>query len=126
MLLTDDGWLIADSARLWEVAVELGVVEPGRGPAQGYQHPFAEPLGTRRVLEQIGLERVEQYGVLSGAEPGEALLEGMSRLWELDGLDVRDLAGALAEGGPFAHLLRFSLTGRDGEGGAGYSIALVG
>ena len=89
-------------------------------------HPFATPLGTRRVIERIGFDRAEQFGTLTDTEPGEALLEGLGRLWGLDGLDAGDLAGALAEGGPFAHLLRFSHSGPEGQDAGGYSITVIG
>lgn len=126
MFLTDTGWLVADSGRLWDVAVELGVVERGR--EKGSEHPFATPLGTRRVIERIGLDRAEQFGILTDTdtEPGEALLEGLGRLWGLDGLAAGDLAGALAEGRPFAHLLRFSHLGPKGQDAGGYSITVIG
>ena len=124
MFLTEAGWLVADSGRLWAVAVELGVVE--RGGEQGREHPFAPPLGTRRVIDEIGLERVDQFGILTGAEPGEALLEGLARLWDVNDVGASDLAGALAEGGPFAHLLRFSHTEPEGDDTGGYSLTVVG
>lgn len=130
MLLTDQGWLVADSARLWNVAVELGVVErgrPGRDAQSG--HPFARPLGSRRVIERViervGVDQVEQIGVLSRAEPGEALVEGLSRLWYLDDLDARGLARAIADGGPFAHLLRFAHTDPERQEPGGYSVTVV-
>ena len=127
MFRTDRGWLVADSARLWDVAVELGVVErvrPGRDRQR--VHPFARPLGTRRLIEKVGPERFEQLGVLSDAEPGDALLEGLSRLWNLDGLDAQGIARALAEGGPHAHLLRFSHTDAERQESGGYSVTVVG
>ncbi|MDQ2796173.1 MAG: hypothetical protein M3Y06_03280 [Actinomycetota bacterium] len=77
-------------------------------------------------MEQVGLDRADQFGIISDGEPGEALLEGLGRLWGLDGLDARDLARALAEGGPFAHLLRFSHSGPEGEPIGGYSITSIG
>lgn len=130
MFLTETGWLVADSARLWDVAVELGIVERSvlaRGRAEGREHPFASPLETRRTIEQIGLDRIEAFAIVTGADdPGEALLEGLTRLWGLDGLDARELAGVLAEGGPFAHLLRFSHSGPEGEDTGGYSIIVIG
>jgi len=128
MFRADGGWLVADSARVWDVAVELGIVERDarrRRGEQGGEHPFAAPLGTRRVIEAIGLDRGEQLGVVVGGDPGEALLEGLSRLWDLEGLGAHDLARALAGGGPFAHLLRFSHTGPE-EASGGYSITVVG
>lgn len=124
MFLTDQGWLVADSGRLWEVAVELGVVDPRRQEGSG--HPFATPLGTRQVVEQLGTDRVEAFGVLVGAEPGDALLEGLARLWDVDGLDARSLAGALTEEGGFAHLLRFSHSEPGLEAVGGYSLVVVG
>lgn len=124
MFCTDRGWLVADSGRLWDVAVELGVVRRGRDRAA--EHPFAQPLATRMLIERIGLDRAEQFGLITDAEPGEALLEGLASLWSLDGLDARDLAGAVAEGGPFAHLLRFSHTEPEGREAGGYSITVVG
>jgi hypothetical protein len=124
MFRTDAGWLVADSRRLWDVATELGIVERERG--QKSEHPFATPLGTRRIIERIGLDRADQFGILTGAEPGEALLEGLNRLWELRSHDAQDLAGALAEGGRFAHLLRFSHTGPEAEDTGGYSITVIG
>lgn len=112
MFLTDKGWLVADSARAWSLAVELGVVE--RGGEKGGGHPFGMPLGSRqvieRVIERVGFDGVGKVGVLTSGDPGEALLEGLGRLWGLDGLAATDLAAALTDGGPFAHLLRFSHT----------------
>ncbi len=127
MFLTDDGWLVADSARVWDLAVELGLVEPDREEREeDADHPFAQPLGTRRIVEQLGTDRAEQLGVLSAGDPGEALLEGMSRLWDLDVLEAGPLAQALAGGGPSAHLLRFSLTDPDTEDSGGYSVTVIG
>ena len=123
MFFTDAGWLVADSGRLWELAVELGIVERDQG--RGSEHPFAPPLATRRVIERIGLERTERFGIVTGGDPGEALLEGLSRLWGTNGLDARDLAGALVDGGPFAHLLRFSHTGSQVSDIGGYSITVI-
>lgn len=129
MLWTDAGWLVADSARVWELAVELGVVRPrsrGRGEPGKGQHPFEAPLGTRRVIEKIGLDRAKELGVIVDTDPGEALLAGVGRLWDLNGLDAQDITGALTEGGPFAHLLRFSHTEPDGGDSGGYSVTVIG
>ncbi|MGI3780120.1 MAG: hypothetical protein ACRYG2_05010, partial [Janthinobacterium lividum] len=124
MFLTDAGWLVVDSALLWDLAVELGVV--GRGRYEGVEHPFATPLGARRLVERIGLDRAERLGILIAGDPGEALVVGLARLWDLGDLGPRALAGALAEGGPWAHLLRFSHTGTEVEDAGGYSIAVIG
>ncbi|MDQ2755102.1 MAG: hypothetical protein M3Y71_00815 [Actinomycetota bacterium] len=128
MLATPQGWLVADSARLYDVAAQLGVVE--HDGEKGGEQPFETPTGTRQVLERVlergGLDGVERFGVVSDRDPGEALLEGLGRLWDLDGLDARDLARALVEGGPFAHLLRFSHTDPEREESGGYSLAVIG
>lgn len=144
MFLTERGWFVADSARLWTLALELGVVErgsvrPGRvkpgpvgrgtvggGRRKGQRHPFATPLGTRRLIEKIGLERAEQVGIVLDGDPGEVLLEGLVRLWDVGGLDARDLAGSLTEGGPFAHLLRFAHTDPETRESGGYSLTVIG
>ncbi|WP_426303132.1 hypothetical protein [Arthrobacter sp. R-11] len=89
-------------------------------------HPFATPLGSRRVIEQIGLDRAGQFGILTNAEPGEALFIALTRLWGLDSLEARNLAGALAEGGPFAHLVRYSHTEPEGKDSGGYSVTVIG
>jgi hypothetical protein len=124
MFLTRNGWLVADSARVWAVALELGIVADDQ--AAGRPHPFATPLGTRRVIERIGIERAEAYGVILDGEPGEALVEGMVRLWQLDGLDAHGLAAALVEGGRFAHLLRFAHTDPERRESGGYSVTVIG
>ena len=59
------------------------------------------------------------------ADPGEALVEGLERLLEIGGLTTRDLATALAEGGPYAYLLRFSHTDPERNDAAGYSVTLL-
>lgn len=120
MFRTEKGWLVADSARLWKVALELGIAkdDPER-------HPFATPLGTRRVIERIGLDRSQGFGVLIEGHPGEALVEGIARLWQLDGLDARGLAVALAGGTRYAHLLRFAHTEPEREESGGYSLVVL-
>ena len=127
MILTDKGWLVADSARLWEVAVELGVVE--RGGGKEGPHPFADPLGTRRVIERV-IGRDRARGVESSRhrrrDPGRGAARGAGRLWDLRGLGAADLAAALAEGGPFAHLLRFTHTDPERQESGGYSVTVVG
>ncbi|MFH8248801.1 hypothetical protein ACH3VR_00355 [Microbacterium sp. B2969] len=166
MFLTDRGWLVADSARVWALAVELGLVRhedrpgvagrlgahdrlaghdrPGAlnppsaagrlgrqdlGAALGDRaapHPFATPLATRRLIERMGPDRFDKLGVVVKGEPGEALLEGMQQLWGLKGLSAHDLAAALADGGPWAHLLRFAHTDPERKDAGGYSVTVVG
>jgi len=124
MFRTAKGWLVADSARLWALALQLGIVDGGG--REGKPHPFATPLGTRRIIEKIGLDRAEAFGIILEADPGEALLEGLVRLWHLDGLDARDLAAALAEGPRLAHLLRFVHTDPERYNSGGYSVTVTG
>jgi hypothetical protein len=123
MFGTPKGWLVADSGRLWALALQLGIVE--EAVLKGRMHPFATPLGTRRIIERVGLDRVEAFGVIVEAEPGEALLEGLARLWHLEGLDAGDLAAALAEGAGLAHLLRFAHTDPERNDVGGYSVTVI-
>ncbi len=124
MFATAKGWIVADSERVWRTALELGLVESGR--QRPGTHPFASPLGSRRVIERIGLDRAEKVGVVIDAEPGEALVEGLVRLWDLSGLEARDLAASLAEGGPYAHLLELVHTDPEREQVGGYGLTLIG
>lgn len=122
MYLTDRGWLVADSARVWAAGVEFGIVARGRAPRQ---HPFATPLGTRRVIEKIGLERAELFGVVVDADPADALLKGMRALWGLREFSAAGLASTLAES-PAAHLLRFAHHDPEFREDGGYSLLVVG
>ncbi len=124
MFWTEQGWLVADSARVWATAAELGIAKDGH--AEQDQHPFAAPLGTRRIIERIGVERAELFGVILDTEPGEALAEGLTRLWDLEGLDAHDLAGALANGPQSAHLLRITHTDPERNDSGGYSVTVIG
>ena len=124
MFGTERGWLVADSARVWKVAVELGVIRDRRRPGAG--HPFATPLGSRRIIERIGVDRADAYGVLLDGDPGEALIEGLARLWLLGGLSGRDLATALADDPHSVHLLRLTYTDREREEAGGYSLTVTG
>jgi len=123
MFLSEKGWVVADSAKVWEAAVELGVVKDLEAP-EG-QHPFATPLTTRRVIERIGIGRATTLGVVLEGEPGPALVEGLVHLWDLGGLDAGDLAAALGGRGHAAHLLRLVHTDREGMDTGGYSITLI-
>jgi hypothetical protein len=123
MFGTPKGWLVADSGRLWALALQLRIVE--EVGVKGKAHPFATPLGTRRIIERVGLDRVEAFGVIVDAEPGEALLEGLARLWHLEGLDANNLANALSEGTGLAHLLRFAHTDPERNDAGGYSVTVI-
>ncbi len=127
MFQTDKGWLVADSARVWATAVELGMVKAraieGRA---AHGHPFATPLATRRLIEKMGPDRFDKLGVVLDGDPGEALIEGMMKLWDAGGLTANDLAAALAEGGPYAHLLRFEHSDPERQDAGGYSVTIVG
>lgn len=123
MFATDKGWLVADSARVWATAVELGLV---RDHPEDQGHPFAKPLGTRRIIERIGVERAERFGVVVDGEPGAALADGLLKLWDLPGLDAQDLAVALAGEARVAHLLRFTHTDPERHDVGGYSLTVFG
>ncbi|MGV8910821.1 MAG: hypothetical protein ACOH1Y_17740 [Propionicimonas sp.] len=123
MFATDKGWLVADSARLWATALELGVV---RDHPDDQGHPFDKALGTRRVIERIGIERSERFGVVLDGEPGAALADGLLKLWDLSGLDAHDLAVALAGDARVAHLLRFTHTDPERNDVGGYSVTVLG
>jgi hypothetical protein len=122
MYLTDRGWLVADSARVWAAGVEYGIVARVRAPRQ---HPFATPLGTRRVIEKIGLERAEMFGVVVDADPADALIKGMRALWGLREFSAAGVASALAES-PAAHLLRFAHHDPELREDGDYSLLVVG
>ena len=126
MFLTDKGWLVADSARVWNAALEMGVVrKPGTSKRP---HPLATPLATRQIIERIGVERAELFGVVVDAGPGEALVEGLVQLWDLTDLDAVSLAAALGGRRGAAHLLRLVHTDGQDEGAdsGGYSVTVIG
>ncbi len=89
-------------------------------------HPFATPNGSRRLIEKLGPKFYEEIGVVIDGEPGEALLEGLMRLWDLQGLDAVDLARAIAGDKPAAHLLRFAHFDPELQEAGGYSLTLIG
>jgi hypothetical protein len=117
------GWLIADSARVWATAVELGLVKPVEN---GAPHPFATPLVTRRLIQRLGADRFDKLGVTLDTEPADALVEGLMQLWGVEELTAGGLAGALVEGGPYAHLLRLVHTDPERKESGGYSPIIVG
>ncbi len=130
---TERGIVVADSDRLWNLAVKLGVVERMRHhdehPVRG-EHPLARPLGARRVLEAIGPDRWEAVGVVVDSSPEEALLMGLTKLWDLPDFSGASLAAALGEGSG-AHLLRLAHTDRSTDERAdrpvvgGYSLVIL-
>ena len=125
MFLTEKGWLVADSAKVLATGLEFGVIDK-RSLGRGRPHPFATPLTTRRVIEELGVERVDFFGVLTDLEPGQALVEGLVMLWGLGDLGAADLAHALAEGKPAAHLLRFAHHDGELREDGGYSAVVIG
>jgi hypothetical protein len=129
---TERGVVVADSERLWQAAVEAGILEHGVGEDGNREaHPFARTLATRRVLEALGPDRWDTVGMVLDGSAEEALLAGLARLWDLPDFSGTALAGALADG-PGAHLLRFVHTGPSSDEKAdrlvvgGYSIIAVG
>ncbi|WP_024285207.1 hypothetical protein [Cellulomonas sp. KRMCY2] len=96
---------------------------PREGPAV---HPFAEPGGTRRLLDTLGPERWGDVGEVTDEPLAYAWVRGLEQL-----LDARELPGsemARALGGPDGaqHLLRLTLTSPEGELVGGYSIVVAG
>ena len=87
-------------------------------------HPFAEPGGTRRLLEQLGPDLWPELGEVSDSPLAKTLAASIARMLDIKGLRARDIARAL--GGPVGakHLLRFTLTSREGELIGGYSIVV--
>jgi hypothetical protein len=117
--------VIAGSAALEKAAARTrfgrrrvdSAAEPGT-------HPFAEPAGTRRLLEQLGPERWPELGLVTDQPLREALRDGLARILGAEDLHSRTLAQAL--GGPprATHLLRFTLTTPRGNLVGGYSITV--
>lgn len=133
MFRVEGGWLLADSARAWALIEKRGLLRGrDRGRERGDErgddapHPFATQDGSRRLIEKLGPKFYEEIGVIVDGEPGEALIEGLLRLWDLQGLDAIDLARAIAGDKPAAHLLRFAHHDRELEETGGYSLTLLG
>lgn len=128
MFRVERGWLVADSARVWALARERGLVRDrvGRDGAVKGKNPFATPLGSRRLIEKLGPEFFDKVGVVVDAEPADALLEGLLQLWDLQGLDAVDLARAIAGNGRYAHLLRFAHVDPEVQETGGYSVTVIG
>jgi hypothetical protein len=78
-------------------------------------HPFAEPGGTRRLLEQLGPDLWPELGEVSEKPLVKTLAASISRMLDIKGLRARDMARAL--GGPVGaqHLFRFTLTSPEGK-----------
>ncbi|WP_148232400.1 hypothetical protein [Janibacter sp. HTCC2649] len=127
MFQVEGGWLLADSARAWALIEKRGLLR-GRGyeKDEAAPHPFATPNGSRRLIEKLGPKFYEEIGVIVDGDSGEALLEGLMRLWDLQGLDAVDLARAIAGDKPAAHLLRFAHVDRELQETGGYSLTLLG
>lgn len=133
MFAVDGGWLVADTARVWELAQERGLVRGlvrglGRGQVRGVkgQHPFATPGATRRVIEELGPNLTDRLGVRVDGDPASALIEGMMQLWALPSLDAVELARAIAGDKPAVHLLRFAHHDAELQETGGYSLVIAG
>ncbi len=122
MFRVERGWLVADSARVWNAARERGLV---RGRVVKGQHPFGTELGARELIERLGPDLYDKVGVVLDTEPGEALLEGLVRLWAIGDLTATDLAHAIADQ-KAAHLLRFAHHDPERGETGGYSVTVVG
>ncbi|QKE82624.1 hypothetical protein [Arthrobacter sp. NEB 688] len=126
LLRTRGGWLLADSERVVALATELGMLEKDAEKPQRGRRRAADAPDVARLAQELAREHAERVGVLVDAEPGDALLEGLVRLWDVGDLTARGLAAALAEGGPSAHLLQLAHTDRERQEVGGYSLALLG
>jgi hypothetical protein len=129
MMATDRGWLVADSARVWKAALEFGLFRGTRMPAA--RHPFATPGTTRKVIDKLGADHAELFGVVIDADPADALVEGIVKLWGLPDLSARAVAEALVgqrlpSSGPVAHLLRVAHHDPEHRETGGYSLVVVG
>jgi len=117
---TSDGRTVV--ARSDQLAQAVGI-EPGR-PERGRPHPFDEPGGTRRLLEQLGPQMWGQVGQVSDERLTDALLGGLARLLDDDSFTAGQMAARL--GGPDGaqHPLRFTLTDPEGVLVGGYTIVV--
>ena len=117
--------VVARSAALQKYAAraQLGgraVADDGRARV----HPFAEPGGTRRLLDRLGPDLWPELGEVSDQPLAKALSGSIARMLDIKGLRARDVARAL--GGPAGaqHLLRLTLTSPEGKLIGGYSIVV--
>jgi hypothetical protein len=122
MLRVKQGWLVADSARLWKVAVDRGLVDE---QVHKGEHPFDTPLGARELIERLGPEFYDAIGVIIDGPGDGALAKGVAALWNLPGMRAADLAAAIAGEGRGAHLLRLTHVDGERQESGGYSVAIV-
>ncbi|MFB7470023.1 hypothetical protein [Kitasatospora sp. NPDC056184] len=87
-------------------------------------HPFAQPGGTRMLLEHLGPNVWRDIGQVIDAPLTHALVPGLMNALGID--DLRTATLAKRFGGPedAQHLLRFTLTSPQGELVGGYSIVV--
>ncbi|WP_027342049.1 hypothetical protein [Hamadaea tsunoensis] len=88
------------------------------------QNPLAQPGGARRLLDQLGRDRWPELGLVTEEPLTAALITGIRRLFHVEELTAAAIAKTL--GGPdrARHLLRLTLTTREGELVGGYSIVV--
>lgn len=111
--------VVARSSALWQTMSRTRFARPS---LEGKGHPFAEPGGTRRLLNALGPDRWREVAEITDQPLRQALPRGIMRLLGTDNLTGRSVAQAL--GGPknAHHLLRFTLSSPEGELVGGYSI----
>jgi len=87
-------------------------------------NPFAEPGGTRRLLERLGPDLWRELGEVTDKPLAKVLSRSIARMLDIKGLRAGDVARAL--GGPYGaqHLLRLTLTSPEGKLIGGYSIVV--
>jgi hypothetical protein len=110
--------VIARSDLLAQVAGEAGLIDP-TPPIRA----FAEPGGTRRLLEQLGPDRWAEVGLVT-EDLQATFSDGVAQVMDFGDLQAKRIAQRF--GGPpgAAHLLRFGVTTAQSGFGGGYSIVV--
>ena len=117
--------VVARSAALQKYAARAAVGGRSAKDDKGaLVHPFAEPGGTRRLLERLGPDLWRELGGVTDKPLAKVLGGSIARMLDIKGLRAGEVAKAL--GGPYGaqHLLRLTLTSPEGKLIGGYSLVL--
>jgi len=117
--------VVARSAALQKYAARAAVGGRSAKDDKGaLVHPFAEPGGTRRLLERLGPDLWRELGEVTDKPLAKVLGGSIARMLDIKGLRAGEVAKAL--GGPYGaqHLLRLTLTSPEGKLIGGYSLVL--